>query len=137
MEIVEYDTDSGIFNALLHHNYDHMRGPFHVVGYKDPDGNTMSWSLGWHTNQLNLCAAISWSGQTQYLANGDAVIQTTWVLIKQTSPENNWNSTLIGTEQFYPLDNPPPQCEDTAAMFMKNGPEACWLSTCFHTETES
>ena len=114
---MQYQTDSGIFNAI-HHNYEGTTAVFNVVGYKDPDGNTMSWSFLWQTSQLDSCASISWSGQTQYLANGDAVILTTWVLTIQTSSENNWDSTRIGTDQFHILDNPPPQCEDTAAMFM-------------------
>ena len=77
---MEYDTDSGIFHGIHHNYHGYASGTFNVVGYKDPEGNIMSWSLGWHTNQLNLCAAMSWSGQKQYLANGDALGMTSFTL---------------------------------------------------------
>ena len=118
---MEYDTDSGFFNGIHHNYHGLMTGTFHVSGYKDPDGNTMSWSLGWQTNQLDSCAVISWSGQTQYLANGDPVILTTWLVTQQTDPEHNWNSTLIGTDQFYSFDDVPSECQNIADNFKGNG----------------
>ena len=107
----------------IHENFVGVaKGQFAVAGLEDPEGNTLGWTLDWENSELDACAVISWSGQTQYLPNGVPVILTTWVITRQTTSEENWSSTLIGTDQFYPINSPPANCGSKAfAFFSQRG----------------
>ena len=119
LNIQQYDTTTGQFTGTHENVHGVANGVFAVAGYKDPKGNTLGWTLDWENSELDACAVISWSGQTQYLPNGNPVILTTWVVTRETSFEDNWSSTLIGTDQFYPINNPPAGCESKAYSFFR------------------
>ena len=107
LTIPEYDANTGFF-ADQHINFMPVpQGMFTVAGFKDPRGNTLGWTFDWENSQLDACAVISWSGQMLHLPTGDPVILTTWVVTRQTSFEDLWTSTLIGQDQFYPIDSLP------------------------------
>ena len=117
-----YDSNSGQFTGTHENFVGVAKGQFAVAGFKDPEGNTLGWTLDWENSELDACAVISWSGQTQYLPNGVPVILTTWVITRQTTSEENWSSTLIGTDQFYPINSPPANCGSKAfAFFSQRG----------------
>ena len=114
LTITDYDANTGFF-AGQHENFHGVaQGTFTVAGFKDPRGNTLGWTLDWENSQLDACAVISWSGQMLHLPTGDPVILTTWVVTRQTSFEDLWSSTLVGQDQFFPIDKPPAYCQSKA-----------------------
>jgi hypothetical protein len=44
-------------------------------------------------------SVTAWSGQLQII-NGQEILTTFWLLTAETTPDNNWRSTLIGQDIF-------------------------------------
>lgn len=79
-------------------------GKFRAIGSIDPlnyDGNrSFGMIVPWNNEQINHHSTTVWSGQ--YHWDGDEeVLTTTWLLTKETHPENDWLSTLVGTDVFH------------------------------------
>ena len=70
---------------------------------------------------MDNCAVISWTGQMQYLPNGEPVILTTYVVAHQTNPEDNWRSSVIGTNTFHAINYAPAECWGAAAAYIMKG----------------
>ena len=100
MVITSYDTETGVFSG----NYQSAVGEatkwYVMTGRADTAGNTLGWTVNWQNSYQNAHSATSWSGQVQTDESGDLVMPTTWLLTSQTSPEDNWESTLVGFDYF-------------------------------------
>ena len=71
-------------------------------------GFTVSWVNPTYGNTNSVTA---WSGQLQEI-DGEEVITTFWLLTQETTPANNWKSTLVGHDTF---TRTPPTKEQIAA----------------------
>ena len=79
-----------------------------ITGTYDIDGTESGGTIGWsvtynNAQHGNSMSTATWSGQRQLGYNGNPVIQTTWLLTKQTISSSNWESTLTNQDLFQRL----------------------------------
>ena len=96
--MVENGLCSGIAKTI---DGDVKEYPF--VGRYDTTGmGVIGWTVNWENKQQNDHMVTTWSGQFQWDASiNDWVIFTTWLLTRQTEPNDNWNSTTVGKDTFW------------------------------------
>ena len=58
-------------------------------------GNTVAFAISWNTGFYNLKAVSAYSGYLEYLATGDPVLRTTYLLTYEGG------KTTIDSEDFY------------------------------------
>jgi hypothetical protein len=79
------------------------QGVFKLSGRTDMKDFAGSRSVGfvvcWNNPAINLHSVTVWSGQ-YHDVSGDEVLSTTWLLTKESPPENDWASTLVGNDVF-------------------------------------
>lgn len=77
---------------------------FPLVGRCDTkcfDGSrSFGFTVSWNNDYVNQHSVTSWSGQC-ITVEGAEVLKTNWLLTKETSQEDGWASTLVGTDTFY------------------------------------
>ena len=72
-----------------------------LAGRADVTNDTtpnVGWVVSWGDKDYAE-SVTSWSGQLQNI-RGQEVITTFWLLTAETTPDNNWRSTLIGQDVF-------------------------------------
>jgi len=76
-------------------------GPYDLIGYVDTDDETptLGWVVRWQNNKKNAQAVTAWCGQAQRI-DGEDVIDTTWLLVRSTSIQEDWESTMINKDIF-------------------------------------
>jgi hypothetical protein len=82
-------------------------GIYDLVGRlsEPPDENrTLGFVVSWQNEKRAVDSATSWSGEAREI-NGNEVILTTWLLTLETSPNDDWKSTIVGKDAF--TRNPP------------------------------
>ena len=104
MIITSYDSQTGVFFGSYNSKVGDAEKWYDLTGRKDTEGNTVGWTVNWQNSHNNAHSVTTWSGQIQLsLKFADPVIQiiqTTWLLTSQTTPVNNWDSTLVGFDYF-------------------------------------
>ncbi len=84
---------------------------FHLSGRADTKDYAGSRSIGfvvcWNNARVNLHSVTVWSGQ-YHLINGEETLSMTWLLTKESAPEDAWASTHIGSDVF---SRTPPQVQ--------------------------
>ena len=110
MVITSLDPETGVFGG----NYQSLVGDatkwYVLTGRVDLDGNTIGWTVNWQNSHGNAHSVTTWSGQQQLNSIGEPVILTTWLLTSQTTPDKDWESTLVGFDTF---SQTPPSQETT------------------------
>ena len=99
MVITSVDPATGVFGGIYCSKVGDAEKWYVLTGRQDTDGETVGWTVNWNNASNNSHSVTTWSGQ-QRLRDGDSLILTTWLLTSQTSPENDWESTQIGFDQF-------------------------------------
>lgn len=88
---------------------------FQLTGRTDTEQYAGSRSIGfvvcWNNARVNLHSVTVWSGQ-YHTINGEEALSTTWLLTKESTPENAWASTHIGSDVFL---RTPPEVKRTAS----------------------
>ena len=78
-------------------------GRYPIIGAidKHPIGQNQAVGLVvvWQNEQGNTHSVTTWSGQLQTI-QGREVLKTTWLLTRETDPNLDWQSTLVGTDTF-------------------------------------
>ncbi|MFH9662600.1 avidin/streptavidin family protein [Streptomyces sp. NPDC017248] len=64
----------------------------------DGSGTALGWTVSWRNSYRNAHSATTWSGQ--YFGGTAARINTQWLLTSGTTPANQWQSTLVGHDEF-------------------------------------
>ncbi|MGW3204242.1 avidin/streptavidin family protein [Streptomyces sp. NPDC001135] len=64
----------------------------------DGSGTSLGWTVSWRNDYRNAHSATTWSGQ--YVGGSAAHINTQWLLTSGTTPANQWQSTLVGHDEF-------------------------------------
>jgi avidin family protein len=73
----------------------------------DPRASTgLGWTVSWENEKLNAHSVTTWSGQYR-VVDGDEFIATTWLLTREGTADDEWESTLVGKDLF--SRNPPAQ----------------------------
>jgi hypothetical protein len=90
-------------------------GIYNLIGQTDTD-NDASQAVGWVViwqNQYSSSDSLSaWSGQFQVI-NGIPTIVTTWLLTKETNPNDDWRSTLVGQDTFTTIQKSQEQIKES------------------------
>jgi hypothetical protein len=60
---------------------------------------TLGFVVAWQNDKRSTDSATSWSGEAREI-NNDETILTTWLLTVETTPDDDWKSTLIGKDTF-------------------------------------
>ncbi len=72
-----------------------------LTGRYDTEGDSLGWIVTWNNYTGSSYSTTGWSGQYQQdPCTKEPRILTTWLLTVQTNPEDDWNSTNIGTDVF-------------------------------------
>ncbi|CAI8031593.1 Streptavidin-V2 [Geodia barretti] len=118
MVVTSADPATGVFGGIYNSKVGDAEKWYVLTGRQDIDGDTVGWTVNWNNAYNNAHSVTTWSGQQQ-LRCSDPVILTTWLLTRQTSPENDWESTQIGSDQFF-LDDPSPEAKEKAKFHCRN-----------------
>lgn len=77
-------------------------GTYDLIGRTDTD-NDSSQAIGfvvvWQNQYGSSDSVTTWSGQYQII-DGVEIIVATWLLTQETSPDDDWASTLINKDIF-------------------------------------
>lgn len=68
------------------------------------NSRTLGFTVAWQNNKRETDSCTSWTGEAREI-NGEQVILTTWLLAVETTPQDDWKSTLVGKDLF--TRNPP------------------------------
>lgn len=101
MVITGFDTKTGLFGGYYQSIVGEAEGWYILTGRCDIAGNAIGWTVNWQNLNLNAHSVTTWSGQLQRSVSGDVIILTTWLLTSQTTRDNNWKSTQIGSDLFF------------------------------------
>jgi len=91
-------------------------GSYDLVGRFDSQqvpgevGTTVGWSVAWQNETTDVHSVTVWAGQ--YFDGGSERIMTTWLLDMQTSPENLWESTVVGQDMFGRIQPTPQEVQN-------------------------
>ncbi|NWG16896.1 MAG: hypothetical protein HXY41_09695 [Chloroflexi bacterium] len=84
-------------------NEDEPQSTFDLIGMSDTRAFGGSRSVGlvvcWNNEYVNQHSITAWSGQYQ-LINGEEVLTASWLLTRETAPENGWAATMVGQDTF-------------------------------------
>ena len=101
MIIKEVNNNIGTFGGTYNSAVGEAEKEYLLCGRFDTAGQSLGWVVSYQNQYLNAHSTCSWSGQIQFdPVIMDVVILTNWLLTRQTSPEDDWNSTNIGHDTF-------------------------------------
>lgn len=64
-------------------------------------GTAVGWTVVWNNSRKNAHSVTTWSGQYQINEKTKCEeIITIWLLSRETSPQADWSSTLVGQDIF-------------------------------------
>ena len=117
MTISSFNPENGVIRGTYHSKVGEAEKKYLLIGRKDTVGNTIGWTVNWQNDHpLNVHSVTTWSGQYQMTSGGDEVILTTWLLTSQKTPDEIWESTLIGFDHF---TQTPPSPEDNQRAMLR------------------
>jgi hypothetical protein len=64
-----------------------------------PYGQALGWAVAWTNAYASAHSATSWSGQYQSI-DGEEEIIALWLLTREMTSDNDWQSTLVGKDTF-------------------------------------
>ncbi|WP_435157406.1 avidin/streptavidin family protein [Amycolatopsis sacchari] len=74
-----------------------LRGGYDIAPVSGT-GTALGWTVAWHNSFRNAHSTTSWSGQ-YYGGTGERIV-TQWLLTSGTTPADQWQSTLVGHDEF-------------------------------------
>ena len=63
-------------------------------------GGSVGWVVSWNSGESPENSVTTWTGQFKKNADNEYVIVATWLYCRGMKPEDDWNSTLIGSNTF-------------------------------------
>ncbi|HWH08341.1 MAG TPA: avidin/streptavidin family protein [Candidatus Thermoplasmatota archaeon] len=81
----------------------------------DPEP-TLGFVVAWQNSFGSLRSTTAWSGQYQNQSGVESLV-TTWLLTSDTTPDQNWASTLVGQDVF--TRQPPPRAQVEKALLRR------------------
>lgn len=102
MRIIDIDQTTGSFSGTYNSAVGRATRTYKLCGRFDTQGSSLGWVVSWKNDYMNAHSTTTWSGQVMNNTIGEPiVIKTTWLLTRQSTPENAWSSTLVGSDTFY------------------------------------
>ena len=106
--LMDLTVDGGLVTGTYHTGVGEATGRYPITGAVDTDPIGHNQAVGlvvvWQNDQGSAHSVTTWSGQLQVI-KGQEVLKTTWLLTRETKPDLDWQSTLVGTDIF--LRQPP------------------------------
>ena len=79
------------------------QGRYPIVGAIDTESYNKSQAVGlvviWSNEQGSSHSVTTWSGQLEMI-DGQEILRATWLLTRETPPDQDWQSTLVGADIF-------------------------------------
>lgn len=78
-------------------------GIYELVGRIDGKAGSsraVAFVVSWENSEGDSESVTAWSGEVQAEGQDDERILTTWLLTRETDPQNNWKSTVVGQDVF-------------------------------------
>jgi hypothetical protein len=69
------------------------------VSVPEDDARTLGFVVAWQNDKRITDSSTAWSGEAREIA-GEETILTTWLLTVETTPHDDWKSTLVGKDVF-------------------------------------
>jgi hypothetical protein len=103
---IEHVNEDGTFTAT-YSSHTGATGVYRVMGIADPDpvggSQTVAFAVSWHSVEGKPDPSWHWvsgfAGQLQTI-DGQEIMSTTYLLQKNTEPQDNWGSTIVATAKF-------------------------------------
>ena len=80
---------TGVYHSAVGHAVEEYILSGRVDGTPE-DGQSLGWVVSWQNGRLNSHSVTAWSGQFRVVGGGDEFITTTWLLTRESSPEEDW-----------------------------------------------
>ena len=101
MTIDHIDVENGDFCGTYCSAVGQAEKEYPLSGRLDTEGFSLGWVVTWKNQYMNAFSTTSWSGQYQVdPVTRETVIVTTWLLTAQSTPQDDWNSTNVGFDEF-------------------------------------
>ena len=101
MTITKVDELQGNFTGVYCSAVGQAEKEYALCGRFDTGGQTLGWVVSYNNQYMNAHSTCGWSGQIQIDPDiREPVIFTTWLLTTQSTPQNDWNSTNVGSDTF-------------------------------------
>ena len=101
--ITKLDFEKGTFEGTYNSAVGDAKKEYLAVGrFDNTQVGATGWTVSWQNeNKKDVHSLTTWSGQLQWDKQiSDYTILTTWVLTNKTKPGDDWQSTLVGTDNF-------------------------------------
>jgi hypothetical protein len=102
MNVTRVDAARGAFYGTYTSAVGEANGSYLLSGHFYVDPNTghvvVSWIVSWQNTHAATASIASWAGQ---LFNEGTEIDSTWLLVHGTAPEERWTSTRVGHDVFH------------------------------------
>jgi len=109
---MELEVHGNMVSGTYHTAVGEAEGRYPITGATDMEALNQNQVVGlvvvWMNDKSNSHSVTTWSGQLQMIA-GEEVLRTTWLLTHETDPEQDWKSTLVGSDVF--TRHPPSEAE--------------------------
>jgi Avidin family len=82
------------------------------------ENRTLGFVVTWQNDKRKTDSVTAWSGEVREISGTQSII-TTWLLAVETTPADDWKSTLVGKDTFTRV---PPSAEHVAQLRALRGP---------------
>lgn len=110
---------TGVGHAIGTYN---LSGQINPVPFPSPYGQALAWTVAWTNAYANAHSATAWSGEFQTIGGDDEIVAL-WLLANETTPNNDWQSTLVGKDVFTRFKPSPEQIEANRRRVAASHPE--------------
>jgi hypothetical protein len=90
---------TGVYHSAVGHAVEEYILSGRIDGAPE-DGQSLGWVVSWQNGQFNSHSVTAWSGQFRVVNEGEEFITTTWILTRESPPESDWESTILGKDVF-------------------------------------
>jgi hypothetical protein len=79
------------------------KGKFPVSGRTDvfAGGETLGFAVAWKNDQSACNSTTTWVGHCRSAGEEGESLVTFWVMAEKTGPDEEWESTTLGSDTFY------------------------------------
>jgi avidin family protein len=96
------DVHGNTITGKYHTGVGEAEGEYELVGWiSTPNDNngTIAFVVAWQNGIQDTDAVTAWSGEGRDI-DGTQYITATWLITKETLPNDDWRSTIIGKDYF-------------------------------------
>ncbi|MBH1939016.1 hypothetical protein I5Q34_32965 [Streptomyces sp. AV19] len=100
LKVAEDGTPSGTYESAVGNTERQyvLAGRLDTASAGGGEGTTFGWTVSWRNEFRNAHSNTTWSGR--YFREGGERANTQWLLTRDTTPAAEWESTMIGHDEF-------------------------------------